>query len=109
MIVTRQVLVADSLSLCFPRSMLEVTVPEPPLPRILRVMHPNCNIYLRTPMVVFCPQCPAWKQGFLHAYRVTKEACLDLKHVYEAQDVEFYTEKGVKLGIAKSFVGDVYL
>ncbi|KAK4446490.1 hypothetical protein QBC34DRAFT_411309 [Podospora aff. communis PSN243] len=52
---------------------------------------------------------PSWKQGFVHAYRVTKEACLDLKHVYETQDVDFYTEKGVKLGIAKSFVGDVYL
>jgi hypothetical protein len=52
---------------------------------------------------------PTWKQGFVHAYRVTKEACLDLKHVHEAQDVEFYTKKGVKLGIAKSFVGDVYL
>lgn len=33
----------------------------------------------------------------------------DLKHVYQAQDVDFYTEKGVKLGIAKSFVGDVSL
>lgn len=39
----------------------------------------------------------------------TQEACLDLKHVHEGQDVEFYTKKGVKLGIAKSFVGDVYL
>jgi hypothetical protein len=29
---------------------------------------------------------PTWKQGFVHAYQVTKEACLDLKHVHEAQD-----------------------
>lgn len=52
---------------------------------------------------------PTWKRGFVHTYRVTKEACLDLKHVYKAQDMEFYTEKGVKLGIAKSSFGDVYL
>ncbi|KAM7193232.1 hypothetical protein V8F33_007932 [Rhypophila sp. PSN 637] len=58
-IVTRQVLIADSLSLCFPRSIFGV--PEPPLPRIMRVNHPGCNIYLRSPVVVFCARCSTWQ------------------------------------------------
>jgi hypothetical protein len=52
---------------------------------------------------------PTWKRGFVQAYQITKEACLDLKHIHEAQDVDFYIAKGIKLGIAKSFVGDVPL
>lgn len=37
------------------------------------------------------------KKGLLHADQATKEACLDLKHVHEAQDTEFYTKSGLKL------------
>ncbi|KAK3363553.1 hypothetical protein B0T25DRAFT_587475 [Lasiosphaeria hispida] len=78
---------------------LDLVIPKPRDEALMRYCQWHCN-QVRS---------PTWKQGFVHAYQVTKEACLDLNHVYKAQDVGFYTEQHVKLGIARSFVGDVYL
>ncbi|KAI9147313.1 hypothetical protein HJFPF1_12332 [Paramyrothecium foliicola] len=50
---------------------------------------------------------PTWKAGFWEPYQITRKECLDLRHVYSTNDVEFYTKQGVKLGIALSFVGDI--
>lgn len=59
MVVTRQVLAADGLSEFFPRSMHRM--PEPPSPRIMRVLNPSRNVNLVTPVVVFCPRCSTWQ------------------------------------------------
>ena len=48
-----------------------------------------------------------WKKGFQRAYRVAMEEFLDLAHIYGDQDVEFFIDKGVAKGIARSFVGDI--
>lgn len=45
-----------------------------------------------------------WKAGFRRAGSITKLDCLDLRHVYQDQDVAYYVYKGVKPGIARSFV-----
>ncbi|KAJ3453770.1 hypothetical protein MRS44_018402 [Fusarium solani] len=50
---------------------------------------------------------PRWQQSIQHAYEITREACLDLKHVHAKVGVEFYTDKGVQLGVALSFINDV--
>ncbi|KAH7248180.1 hypothetical protein B0J15DRAFT_401062, partial [Fusarium solani] len=50
---------------------------------------------------------PRWQQSIQHAYEITREACLDLKHVHTKVGVEFYTDKGVQLGVALSFINDV--
>lgn len=52
---------------------------------------------------------PTWKAGFCDAHRITREACFDLKHVFATQDATFYTDKGVKLGIAHSWISDIPL
>ncbi|KAI3571441.1 hypothetical protein IWW34DRAFT_811837 [Fusarium oxysporum f. sp. albedinis] len=48
-----------------------------------------------------------WEAGFRQAHRITMEACFDLKYVYQVQDVAFFTDKGVALGIALSYIGDI--
>ncbi|KAI8716789.1 hypothetical protein NCS52_00973300 [Fusarium sp. LHS14.1] len=48
-----------------------------------------------------------WQQSIQHVYEITREACLDLKHVHTKVGVEFYTDKGVQLGVALSFINDV--
>ncbi|KAJ4177380.1 hypothetical protein NW755_013889 [Fusarium falciforme] len=45
-----------------------------------------------------------WKDGFRRAGSITKHDCLDLRHVYQDQDVAYYVDKGVKPGIARSWV-----
>ncbi|KAI8654444.1 hypothetical protein NCS57_01189800 [Fusarium keratoplasticum] len=50
---------------------------------------------------------PRWQQSIQHAYEITREACLDLKHVHTKVGIEFYTDKGVQLGVALSFINDV--
>ena len=41
--------------------------------------------------------------------RLSEGLCgfLDLAHIYENQDVEFFADKGVEKGIARTFVGDI--
>ncbi|KAH6977824.1 hypothetical protein EDB82DRAFT_567456 [Fusarium venenatum] len=48
-----------------------------------------------------------WKAGFRSAGSITKADCLDLKHVYQDRDIRYYTDQGVKAGIARSFVEDI--
>ncbi|KAG9249510.1 uncharacterized protein F5Z01DRAFT_669079 [Emericellopsis atlantica] len=48
-----------------------------------------------------------WKKGFQKAFAVAMKECLDLKHIYEDQDVDFFVQNGVSRGIARSFVGDI--
>ncbi|KAI6747682.1 hypothetical protein HG531_008224 [Fusarium graminearum] len=48
-----------------------------------------------------------WEAGFRQAHRITMEACFDLKYVYQVQDIAFFTDKGVALGIALSYIGDI--
>ncbi|KAF4502810.1 hypothetical protein FAGAP_966 [Fusarium agapanthi] len=48
-----------------------------------------------------------WEAGFRQAHRITMEACFDLRYVYQVQDVAFFTDKGVALGIALSYIGDI--
>ena len=48
-----------------------------------------------------------WKRGFQKAFTIAMKECLDLKHIYEDQDVEFFVENGVSRGIARSFVRDI--
>lgn len=50
---------------------------------------------------------PRCQQSIQHAYEITREACLDLKHVHAKVGVEFYTDKGVQLGVTLSFINDV--
>ncbi|KAH7108777.1 hypothetical protein EDB81DRAFT_895501 [Dactylonectria macrodidyma] len=50
---------------------------------------------------------PNWKAGFREACRITMDACLDLRHVYADQNVDFYVAQGIKIGIARSWVGDI--
>ncbi|KAM0293120.1 hypothetical protein ACHAPM_011721 [Fusarium culmorum] len=45
-----------------------------------------------------------WKAGFRSAGSITKADCLDLRHVYQDRDIEYYVNQGVKAGIARSFV-----
>ncbi|KAH6869397.1 hypothetical protein B0T10DRAFT_501620 [Thelonectria olida] len=52
---------------------------------------------------------PRWQQSIQYAYDITRDACLDLKHVYTEVSVDFYTDKGVQLGVALSFIKDVPL
>ncbi|KAM7187773.1 hypothetical protein V8F20_010830 [Naviculisporaceae sp. PSN 640] len=58
-ILTRQVHAPDEISLFFPRSLHGV--PEPPRPRVMRVLRPGCTVALVTPVVVFCPGCSTWQ------------------------------------------------
>ncbi|KAG5654824.1 hypothetical protein KAF25_000231 [Fusarium avenaceum] len=48
-----------------------------------------------------------WEAGFRQAHRITMEACFDFKYVYQVQDIAFFTDKGVALGIALSYIGDI--
>ncbi|KAH7000711.1 hypothetical protein EDB80DRAFT_765851 [Ilyonectria destructans] len=52
---------------------------------------------------------PRWQQSIQYAYDITRDACLDLKHVYTEVNVDFYTDKGVQLGVALSFIKDIPL
>lgn len=47
------------------------------------------------------------KQEFAKAYRVMMEHCLDLEHVFEDQDPEFFIQSGIKIGAARRFVRDI--
>lgn len=48
-----------------------------------------------------------WRKGFQKAYTVAMKQCMDLAHIFEDQDVEYFVTEGVPLGIAKSFVRDI--
>ncbi|KAH7108613.1 hypothetical protein B0J13DRAFT_591350 [Dactylonectria estremocensis] len=50
---------------------------------------------------------PNWRAGFREACRITMDTCLDLRHVYADQNVDFYVAQGIKIGIARSSVGDI--
>ncbi|KNB18627.1 hypothetical protein FOXG_16108 [Fusarium oxysporum f. sp. lycopersici 4287] len=50
---------------------------------------------------------PRWQQNIRCAYEITREACLDLRHVHSEVGAEFYTDRGVQLGVALSFMNDV--
>jgi hypothetical protein len=50
---------------------------------------------------------PRWQQNIQCAYEITREACLDLSHVHTEVGAEFYTDRGVQLGVALSFIKDV--
>ncbi|KAI1012467.1 hypothetical protein LB504_013142 [Fusarium proliferatum] len=50
---------------------------------------------------------PRWQQNIRCAYEITREACLDLRHVHSEVGAEFYTDRGVQLGVALSFINDV--
>ncbi|PTD03466.1 hypothetical protein FCULG_00012778 [Fusarium culmorum] len=50
-----------------------------------------------------------WKAGFRSAGSITKAECLDLRHVYQDRDIRYYTDQGVKVGIARSFVQDIMM
>lgn len=48
-----------------------------------------------------------WKKGFQKAYTVAMKECMDLAHIFEDGDVEFFVTQGVQRGIARSFVSDI--
>lgn len=50
---------------------------------------------------------PHWQESIQHAYNITRGAYLNLKHVYTEVSEEFYTDKGVQLGVALSFIKDI--
>ncbi|KAH7183783.1 hypothetical protein BKA60DRAFT_472444, partial [Fusarium oxysporum] len=50
---------------------------------------------------------PRWRQNIRCAYEITREASLDLRHVHAEVGAEFYTDRGVQLGVALSFINDV--
>ena len=47
------------------------------------------------------------EEGFLKVLSVAIKECLDLVHIYQDQDVDFFVKNGVPRGIARSFVGDI--
>ncbi|CAG9955973.1 unnamed protein product [Clonostachys rosea f. rosea IK726] len=52
---------------------------------------------------------PRWQQNIQYTYKITRDTYLDLKHVCTKVSVEYYTEKGVQLGVALSFIKDIPL
>ncbi|KAH7231158.1 hypothetical protein BKA59DRAFT_550035 [Fusarium tricinctum] len=48
-----------------------------------------------------------WKAGFRSAGSITKANCLNLRHVYQDRNIEYYVDQGMKAGIARSFVQDI--
>ncbi|KAK4077980.1 hypothetical protein Purlil1_12178 [Purpureocillium lilacinum] len=48
-----------------------------------------------------------WKKGFQKAYAVAMKEFMDLAHIFEEGDVEYFVTQGVPRGIAKSFVRDI--
>jgi hypothetical protein len=49
----------------------------------------------------------AQRVGYQKACDATLQDMLDLEQVFVDQDVEFYTQKGVKRGVARRFVSDI--
>ncbi|KAL1598076.1 hypothetical protein SLS59_007086 [Nothophoma quercina] len=49
----------------------------------------------------------AQKVEYQKACDATLQDMLDLEQVYEDQDVDFYTQKGVKRGVARRFISDI--
>lgn len=47
------------------------------------------------------------KTAFRHVCDVMFEHGLDLEQVYKEQDPNFFTEKGIKIGVARRFVEDM--